>query len=108
MTPHLVSFVIPLKDEEKSLHELFTRISTEMIALQLEYEVIFVDDGSVDGSWRVVQELARKHPGVVAACRFRRNSGKAQALAAGFQAARGDVVFTLDADLQDDPKEIPL
>lgn len=107
MTPHLVSFVIPLKDEEPSLRELFSRISSEMIALQLEYEIIFVDDGSVDGSWRVVQELARKHPGVVAACRFRRNSGKAQALAAGFQAARGDVVFTLDADLQDDPKEIP-
>jgi FixJ family two-component response regulator len=107
MNPHLVSFVIPLKDEEQSLRELFTRIASEMDALRLDYEIIFVDDGSVDGSWRVVQELARKHPGTVAACRFRRNSGKAQALAAGFQAARGDVVFTLDADLQDDPKEIP-
>ncbi len=107
MNPTLVSFVIPLKDEEESLRELFARISAEMHTLVLEYEVIFVDDGSTDGSWQVIQELAAQNPGVITACRFRRNSGKAQALAAGFQAARGDVVFTLDADLQDDPKEIP-
>jgi len=107
MNPELISFVIPLKDEEGSLRELFARISAEMETLGQDYEIIFIDDGSTDGSWGVVQELAGKHPTVVTACRFRRNSGKAQALAAGFQAARGDVVFTLDADLQDDPKEIP-
>ena len=107
MTIELVSFVIPLKDEEESLRELFSRIATEMVALALDYEVIFVDDGSTDGSWQIIEELAAAHPAIVSACRFRRNSGKAQALAAGFQAARGDVVFTLDADLQDDPKEIP-
>ncbi len=106
MKPNLVSFVIPLKDEEESIPELFTRISTEMTELALDYEVIFVDDGSTDGSWNVIQDLSREHPEVVSACRFRRNSGKAQALAAGFQAAHGDVVFTMDADLQDDPKEI--
>jgi len=107
MTPALVSFVIPLKDEEQSLRELFARIAVEMAALAIEHEVIFVDDGSTDGSWCVIQELAHQHPATVAACRFAGNSGKAQALAAGFQAARGEVVFTLDADLQDDPKEIP-
>ncbi len=106
MTIELVSFVIPLKDEEGSLRELFARISAEMKTLALDFEVIFVDDGSTDGSWQIIEELAAAQPAVVSACRFRRNSGKAQALAAGFQAARGDVVFTLDADLQDDPKEI--
>ncbi|MCE9611881.1 MAG: glycosyltransferase [Chthoniobacter sp.] len=107
MTLAPISFVIPLKDEEQTLRELFARIAAEMAALAKEYEVIFVDDGSTDGSWRIIQELARHHPAIVTACRFAGNSGKAQALAAGFQAARGEVVFTLDADLQDDPKEIP-
>jgi len=107
MKPNLVSFVIPLKDEEESIRELYTRISAEMTALAQDYEVIFVDDGSTDGSWGVIQEISRQHPETVTACRFRHNSGKAQALAAGFQAAHGDVVFTMDADLQDDPKEIP-
>ena len=107
LIPRLVSLVIPLKDEEESLRECFTRIAAEMGALALDFEVIFVNDGSTDGSWQVIQELARLHPENVIACRFLRNSGKAQALAAGFRAARGEVVFTLDADLQDDPKEIP-
>ena len=102
----LISFVIPVKDEEDSLHELYERIAAEMHRLQRTFEVIFIDDGSEDQSWRVIDEIAKAHPEQVLACRFRKNSGKADALAAGFRAARGEIVFTLDADLQDDPKEI--
>lgn len=105
--PKLISFVIPVKDEEASLRELYDRIAAEMRTLARPFEIIFIDDGSVDTSWRVIEELARENPDQVLACRFRKNSGKADALAAGFQAARGEIIFTLDADLQDDPKEIP-
>lgn len=103
----LISFVIPVKDEEESLRELYQRIAATMSQLVHRFEVIFIDDGSADDSWRVIEELAREAPDAVLACRFRKNSGKADALAVGFQAARGEIVFTLDADLQDDPKEIP-
>jgi glycosyltransferase involved in cell wall biosynthesis/CheY-like chemotaxis protein len=105
--PSLVSFVIPVKDEEDSLQELFMRIAAVMNDLQRPFEIIFIDDGSVDKSWAVINDLAKANPDNVLACKFRKNSGKADALAVGFQAARGDIVFTLDADLQDDPKEIP-
>ena len=103
----LISFVIPAKDEEESLKELYERIAVEMRKLERPFEVIFIDDGSVDGSWKVISELAADNPDELFACRFRKNAGKADALAAGFQAARGEIVFTMDADLQDDPKEIP-
>jgi dolichol-phosphate mannosyltransferase len=102
----LISFVIPVKDEEASLHELYQRIAAEMERLQRPFEVIFIDDGSEDGSWQVIEEISKSNPDGVLACRFRKNSGKADALAAGFRAARGEIIFTLDADLQDDPKEI--
>lgn len=71
------------------------------------FEILFIDDGSSDASWSVMQSITRRLPGVVKAIRFRRNMGKALALEAGFRACRGDIVFTMDADLQDDPKEIP-
>ncbi len=102
-----ISFVIPVHDEEESLAALHAELATVFADGRLgPAEFVFVDDGSRDGSWRVLSELARKDPRV-AAIRFRRNFGKAAALVAGFQAARGDRVFTMDGDLQDDPAEIP-
>jgi dolichol-phosphate mannosyltransferase len=101
----LVSFVVPVKDEEETIGELFRRIAESLTELGRKFEVLFVDDGSVDGSWHAIRALAGSHA-EVRGIRFRRNLGKAAALSAGFKAARGDVVFTLDADLQDDPKEI--
>lgn len=99
------SFVVPLKDEEATIVELYDRIAAEMTDADT-FEVIFIDDGSGDDSWSVIQGLVKAHPSRVRGIRFRRNSGKAAALTAGFRAARGGVIFTLDADLQDDPKEI--
>jgi glycosyltransferase involved in cell wall biosynthesis len=102
-----ISFVIPVHDEEESLPALHAELATVFADGTLgPAEFVFVDDGSRDGSWRVLTDLARKDPRV-AAIRFRRNFGKAAALVAGFQAARGDRVFTMDGDLQDDPAEVP-
>ena len=106
MIRHLLSFVVPLKDEEHTIRELFTRITAEVAALGRQCEVIFVDDGSTDASWAIIQDLLAAHPEQVVAFRFLRNCGKADALATGFEAACGEIVFTMDADLQDDPKEI--
>jgi len=102
----MISVVIPLCNERESLPQLHAEIQAVAAAARLDLEVIFVDDGSGDGSWDTVAELARKHAWVHG-IRFRRNFGKAAALSAGFKAARGDLVLTLDADLQDDPKEVP-
>ena len=107
MTRNLLSFVIPVKDEAESIRELFDRIAVQVDGLEHGFEVIFIDDGSTDGSWHVIQALVDEHPDAVVAFRFRRNCGKADALATGFDAARGEIVFTMDADLQDDPQEIP-
>ncbi|MDP2385841.1 MAG: glycosyltransferase family 2 protein [Bacteroidota bacterium] len=101
-----ISLVIPLFNEEESLPELHQWIVKVMNANNYSYEVIFVDDGSKDGSWKVVCELAAKDPNVKA-IKFRRNYGKSPALYVGFEAAEGDVVITMDADLQDSPDEIP-
>jgi CheY-like chemotaxis protein len=102
-----LSFVIPLKDEAPTLGELFKKIAESASAQTSFWEVIFVDDGSTDNSWKVIQELAAENPDRIKAIRFRRNMGKADALAAGWQECSGDFVFTMDADLQDDPVEIP-
>lgn len=104
----LVSFVVPLYNEEETLMPLYEQIERVMERNKTpHFELIFVDDGSTDGSWGRVEELCQKFPAQVKAIRFRRNFGKAQALTAGFAYVKGDVVFTMDADLQDDPEEIP-
>ena len=105
-TPELLSLVIPVLDEAESLRPLYEQIVAATDRLPHEIEVVFVDDGSTDGSWTVIGELLERDERV-SALRFRRNFGKAAALAAGFSIARGARVFTLDADLQDDPAEIP-
>jgi glycosyltransferase involved in cell wall biosynthesis len=102
----VISLVIPVYNEHDSLVPLLTEIESTARRVNLEVEVIFVDDGSSDGSWATIAEMAVKQPWVHG-IRFRRNFGKAAALSAGFHAARGDIILTLDADLQDDPAEIP-
>ncbi len=101
-----LSVVIPLLNEEDSLQELHDWIVSVMQAQQYDYEILFIDDGSTDGSWEVVRRLASANPRV-RGIRFLKNFGKSQALHAGFKQARGEVVVTMDADLQDNPEEIP-
>ncbi|MBB4906793.1 glycosyltransferase family 2 protein [Actinophytocola algeriensis] len=101
-----VSVLIPVKDEEATLATLVGQIDEAFKPLDTEYEVIFVDDGSTDSSWDVMSRLAEDNPRV-RAIRFRRNFGKAAALAAAVDEARGERVVTMDADLQDDPAEVP-
>ncbi|MEW6755923.1 MAG: glycosyltransferase family 2 protein [Candidatus Latescibacterota bacterium] len=105
MTPDL-SVVIPVLNEEESLRPLYAQLEPVLEGLGVSWEVVFVDDGSTDGSFAAIAELHRQHPRV-RAVRFRRNHRKAAALAAGFQEARGRLLVTMDADLQDDPAEIP-
>jgi glycosyltransferase involved in cell wall biosynthesis len=101
-----LSIVIPLLNEEESLNELYSWIRKVMAQNNYSYEVIFIDDGSTDSSWNVIEGLAAHDPNVKG-IRFLRNYGKSQALHAGFAKAHGDVVITMDADLQDSPEEIP-
>lgn len=101
-----ISLVIPLYNEEESLPELTAWIERVMSEHAFSYEVIFVDDGSTDSSWSVVERLATTNTSVKG-IRFRRNYGKSAGLYCGFDAAQGDVVITMDADLQDSPDEIP-
>ena len=101
-----VSIVIPLLNEEESLNELHDWIASVMRSNHFSYEVLFIDDGSTDNSWRVIERLAAGHP-EVKAIRLRKNFGKSQALHAGFKRTEGDFVITMDADLQDNPEEIP-
>jgi dolichol-phosphate mannosyltransferase len=103
----MISIVIPVYNEKESLPILQAEIDAVGQQSNLELEVLFVDDGSTDGSWEVIRELAKKDERV-RGLRFRRNFGKAAALSAGFRHVHGDPVFTLDADLQDDPQAIPL
>lgn len=102
----MISIVVPVYNEKDSLAVLYDEIRATMIRIDMEFEVLFVDDGSRDGSWQVIADLAREHA-PVRGIRFRRNFGKAAALSAGFSSALGDPVLTMDADLQDDPAEIP-
>ena len=101
-----ISLVIPVYNEEESLTPLMEWISRVMEANRFSYEVIFVDDGSTDASWDVITRLKERYP-VIRGIRFRRNYGKSPALYCGFDAAEGDVVITMDADMQDSPDEIP-
>lgn len=101
-----LSIVIPLLNEEESLQELHGWIVSVMQSNRFLYEILFIDDGSTDGSWQVVRALAESDPNV-RGIRFLKNYGKSQALHAGFKAAAGDIVITMDADLQDNPEEIP-
>lgn len=104
-----LSIVISLYNEEESLRELIAWIEKAIAQSYLkgkEYEIIMINDGSTDGSWRVIEELAQENTHI-RAISFRRNYGKSAALFEGFKAAQGDVVVTMDADLQDDPEEIP-
>ena len=101
-----LSIVIPLLNEEESLKELHQWIVKVMAENNFSYEVIFIDDGSTDGSWHAIQQLAAQDANTKG-IRFQRNYGKSQALHAGFAKAQGDVIITMDADLQDSPDEIP-
>lgn len=102
----MLSFVVPVYNEVESLAQLHREITQVCDAEKLEFELIFVDDGSRDGSWPLIQELSKQDPRV-SGIRFRRNFGKAAALTAGLAAAKGETLFMMDADLQDDPVEIP-
>jgi glycosyltransferase involved in cell wall biosynthesis len=102
----MISAVIPVYNEAESLDELHRELSEVAAAHQYDLEVIFIDDGSTDGSWETIERLAADDPRI-RGIRFRRNFGKAAALTAGFSEAQGRIDLTLDADLQDDPAEIP-
>lgn len=101
-----ISVVVPLFNEEESLVELYEQLSKAVCSLEKPIEFLFVDDGSTDGSMQVLTELHKKDP-QVRVVQFRRNYGKSAALGLGFKEARGELIVTLDADLQDEPHEIP-
>ena len=101
-----IALVIPLFNEDESIPELYAWIKRVMLERQFSYEVIFIDDGSTDQSWRIIEQL-QADDAAVHGIKFRRNYGKSPALFCGFRAAKGSVVITMDADLQDSPDEIP-
>jgi glycosyltransferase involved in cell wall biosynthesis len=101
-----LSLVIPLLNEEESLKELHDWIVSVMLEHSYSYEILFIDDGSTDESWKIIESLQETNPNVTA-IRFSKNFGKSQALNAGFKKVNGDVIITMDADLQDAPDEIP-
>ncbi len=101
-----VSIVIPVYDEEESLPHLYESIKEVMEGLKRKYELVFVDDGSRDNTFKVLESIQKKDPAVVVVS-FRRNFGQTAAMAAGFEYANGDIIITMDADLQNDPKDIP-
>ncbi|MBI5492930.1 MAG: glycosyltransferase family 2 protein [Deltaproteobacteria bacterium] len=101
-----VSIVIPVFDEEESLPHLYKSIKEVMDGLKRGYEIVFVDDGSRDNTFKVLESIQKKDPAVVVVS-FRRNFGQTAAMAAGFEYANGDIIVTMDADLQNDPKDIP-
>src|SRR5229473_3765982 len=102
-----LSIVVPMMNEEQSVRPVFEKLSAQLNSSGQRYEVIFVDDGSTDNTFKELKTLHAEYPGVVRVVRFRRNFGKTPALVAGFSRCRGEVVFTMDGDLQDDPEEIP-
>ncbi|MGH8131360.1 MAG: glycosyltransferase family 2 protein, partial [Steroidobacteraceae bacterium] len=106
LTNPAISVVLPVLNERDNLEQLHKELTGVLTTLGRDYELVFVDDGSTDGSTELCRELVRRDPRVVLV-ELRRRFGKATALQAGFGTARGDIIFTMDADLQDDPKEIP-
>ena len=104
--PGMISFVIPLLNEQDSLEALHSAVTQTAESLPVAYEIIFVDDGSTDGSLAILQDLYQRDGEHVRVIQFRRNFGKTAALSAGFTRARGKIIVTLDADLQDDPSEL--
>ncbi|NQX88528.1 MAG: glycosyltransferase family 2 protein [Halioglobus sp.] len=102
-----ISIVVPVKDEQDTLESLFHQCNSVTSELGAELEMIFVDDGSSDNSWEVMRKLHADNPENVKLVKLRKNCGKAFALSAGFECVTGEVIFTMDADLQDDPNEIP-
>lgn len=103
-----ISVVIPVLDEEENLLPLYEGLSEALGKMDKDYEIIFVDDGSRDGSFEVLRSIYERDPAHIRVIQFRRNFGKTAALAVGFNEAKGEVIVTLDADLQDDPDEIPI
>ncbi len=109
MRPHMrvdVSVVVPLYNEEENVRELYRELKEVLSKLDRTYEVVLVDDGSTDGTYRMLEELAEKDPHLCV-IRFRRNFGQTAALSAGIERAKGDVIIPMDGDLQNDPNEIP-
>lgn len=102
-----ISVVVPVMNEEQNIRPLYEKLSSQLDALGRHYEIIFVDDGSTDKTFAELKTLHDAYPGIVRVVRFRRNFGKTPALVAGFSRCRGEVIFTMDGDLQDDPEEIP-
>jgi glycosyltransferase involved in cell wall biosynthesis len=102
----MLSIIVPLLNESESLPQLLSEILSVKQQKHIDLEIIFVDDGSSDGSWKLIEEFSHEHS-FVSGIRFRRNFGKASALTAGMRTAQGDVIMMMDADLQDDPAEIP-
>src|SRR5437588_9179680 len=102
-----LSIVVPVMNEEQNVRPLFQKLSDQLNSLGQSYEVIFIDDGSTDNTVRELKTLHEEHPGTIRVIRFRRNFGKTPALVAGFSRCRGEIIFTMDGDLQDDPEEIP-
>jgi len=101
-----LSIVIPIYNEEENLPILYEKLKAVLDNLGKSYEIIFVNDGSTDRSWEIIKELAEKDPHVVGV-NFRKNFGQTAAMSAGFEVAQGDVIITMDGDLQNDPEDIP-
>src|SRR6056297_1094279 len=102
-----LSIIVPVYNEIENLDRLCREIHKTLSTMNKSYEVILVDDGSSDGSWEKITELARKYPHICQ-IRLRRNFGQTAAMSAGFHRSRGEIVITMDADLQNDPRDIPL
>src|SRR5262245_57774912 len=102
----MLSVIVPIKDERSSLVPLHRQLAQVLDALHMQYEIIFVDDGSIDGSFPILKEIAAYDP-LVKLVRLRRNYGQTAALHAGIDHARGDLLITMDGDLQNDPRDIP-
>src|SRR6266576_4801421 len=102
-----LSIVVPVMNEEQNVRPLYQKLSDQLNSLGQNYEVLFVDDGSTDNTFRELKTLHEEHPGTIQVIRFRRNFGKTPALVAGFSRCQGEIIFTMDGDLQDDPEEIP-